>query len=100
MELFNKNTNTNNLNKKGGLRQIYEAIKPQLNLSADQETKIEQTLNELKAKREDFKRGNGGNKEEMQTARQQARQKIKEILNPDQQHIWHENMQKWKEQSE
>ena len=54
MGLFNNNTGAN---KGGGLRNIYNTIKPSLNLSADQETKIDQALAELKEERKDFKQG-------------------------------------------
>ncbi|MEO6583532.1 MAG: hypothetical protein ABIO05_04370 [Ferruginibacter sp.] len=97
MGLFN-NTNKTGTNKGGGLRRMYEASKPTLNLSADQETRIEQALEELKGERKNFKNQGDGNKEEMQTARQQARKKIMDILNPSQQKLWHENAQKWKEE--
>jgi len=95
MGLFNDNST--GAQKGGGLRHIYEAMKPSLNLSADQETGIEQALTELKEERKDFIKQGDGNKEEMQIARKQARQKIMEILNPAQKKLWHEKVQSLKE---
>src|ERR1700750_1135285 len=96
MGLFN-NGNTF-ANRVGGLRNIYNTVRPSLNLSADQETKIEQVLAELKEERKNFKTQGAGNIEEMKAARKQARQQIMDILNPAQKQIWRDNLEKLKEE--
>ena len=103
MGLFNNTNNdaAGNTRKGGGLRNLYKMAKPALNLSADQETKVEAILGQLKEDRVNIKsNGDAGNKEELRSARQQARQQIMEVLNPEQQKIWKDNVDAWKEQAE
>jgi Spy/CpxP family protein refolding chaperone len=100
MGLSNSNTGSGNARKGGGLRQMYELAKPALHLSADQESKIEALLKDLREERESIKSSGDNNQEQLRTARQQARQKLMDVLNPEQKAIWQENIKTWKEQND
>ncbi|MEO8712979.1 MAG: hypothetical protein ABI405_12685 [Parafilimonas sp.] len=94
MGLFDKPTGGEH---KGGLRQIFEAAKPELNLSADQEQKIKEIFKDLRDERHDLKDESGDNmQDDMRANRQQAKQKIMDILNADQQKIIHQHLNEWR----
>jgi vacuolar-type H+-ATPase subunit H len=86
--------------KGGGLQQIFETAKSALNLSADQEQKITDIFNEFREERQGLKKDGGDNaKESIRAARQQAKQKIMDVLNDNQKKIFEENIGKWKDEA-
>lgn len=99
MSQSNNDSNAGNQQRRGGLKGIYELAKPALHLSADQESKIEAALNELKEERHNLKTSGDGNVN-MHAARKDARQKIMSILTPGQKTIWQDNLDKGKEDAE
>ena len=101
MGLFNNNEDAGNAHKGGGLRNLYKLAKPSLNLSAEQESKIEAILSQLKEDRQNIQSSvDDDDKEELRSARQQARQGIMEVLNPEQKKTWQDNVKNWREQAE
>jgi Spy/CpxP family protein refolding chaperone len=75
----------------GRFRELFEQLKPELNLTADQEIKIKEIFREFRQERREVKQSGGG-AAEIKESRQEAKQKIREILNPDQLAILRDKM--------
>ena len=98
MGLFNKHDDGEH--KGGGLKQIFEMAKPVLYLSPEQEQKITEIFKEFREERQGLKSGGGDSaRENIRTARQQAKEKLMAVLNDDQKRIFEENISKWKAQA-
>ncbi len=82
---------------RGKFREIYELAKPSLNLSAEQQQKIEEIFREFQGERKQIKTKTGANQhEEMKEARLDAKEKVLAVLTPEQQQIFHANIDKWR----
>jgi len=97
MGLFDKN---NGQHKGGRLQQVFEVAKPALNLSAQQEAQITEIFTQFREERRELKSGGDNARDEIRTARREAKQKIMAVLNDDQKRILEENLSKWKGQAE
>lgn len=76
---------TGGADHKGGFRQVFEAIKPSLNLSADQEQKIREIFKNFRQERAELKETGGDDmKEGLHDARHEAKEQILALLNDDQ----------------
>lgn len=85
---------TGDTGHKGGLRQAFEMIKPQLNLSGDQEQKIHEIFKNFREERSEIKSNAGDNvKEQMHDARHNVREQIMGLLNEDQRKILKQKLQ-------
>ncbi|MEP6512810.1 MAG: hypothetical protein ABJA79_03000 [Parafilimonas sp.] len=82
---------------RGKFRQIYELAKPSLNLSAEQQQKIEEIFREFQGERKEIKTKSDVNQhEEMKDARQGAKEKVLAVLTPEQRQIFNANIDKWR----
>ena len=72
----------------GGLRQIFEAAKPALNLSAEQEQKIKEIFKEFREERNDLRDAAGNNmRDDIRAVRKETKQQLMDVLNDDQKEI-------------
>ena len=86
-------------NKGGKFNRIIELAKPALNLTPDQDQKITDVLKNFREEKQGLKSGGGDNmRDDMHTARHEAMQKIKDVLNEDQKRIFEENISKWRDE--
>lgn len=93
MSLFD-NTNQEH---KGGLRQVFEAAKPALNLTADQEQKIKEIFKNFREERHDIKDSGADNmRDDMRNARQETRHQVMNVLNDEQKKNLQKHLSEWK----
>lgn len=86
---------------KGGLKQVIEAAKPELNLSATQEQQIKELFKNLREERKDLKSAGGDNmREEIRAARRQAKQQLLNVLNDDQKRIFEKHLHELKNEAD
>ncbi|MBS1748011.1 MAG: hypothetical protein JST21_17745 [Bacteroidetes bacterium] len=79
---------TGGADRKGGFRQIFETIKPSLNLTDDQEQKIREIFKNFRQERAEIKETGGDDmKDGLHEARHEAKEQILALLNDDQKKI-------------
>lgn len=76
--------------------EFINTLKAELNINADQETKIKAALQEFFQEKRSIKQG-GGNKEDMKESKQDFKQDIISILTPEQQQKFMANIQVYKQ---
>ena len=85
----------------GRFKQAFEAAKPVLRLSSEQENQITAVFNDFRDERRELKTWSREDAPEaIRAARKETKQKIMAILNDDQKRILEENLKKWKEGSD
>lgn len=86
---------------KGGLKQVIEAAKPELNLSAMQEQQIKEVFKNLREERQKLKSAGSDNmREETRAARKQAKQQLLNVLNDDQKRIFEKYLHELRDQDD
>ena len=100
MGLFDKK-NDRGEHKGGRFKQAFEAARPMLRLSPEQENQIARIFNEFRDERKDLKNSSREDAPEaIRAARKEAKEKVMAVLTEDQKRILQENLQKWKEQAD
>ena len=98
MSLFNNKSEKEN--KGAGLKKILELAKPSLNLTQDQEQRINEIIKGFRDERKDLKSQGGDNmRGDIKDARHETIQKIKDVLNDNQKQIFEQNIHNWREQA-
>lgn len=84
---------------KGGNRfkELFEMVKPALNLTAHQESSIKNIFMDFRQERKSLKQG-GSDQAEIREARKEAKQKIMALLTPEQLKILREKMVEWRDE--
>jgi len=78
---------------RGGLRQVFEAIKPQLNLSAEQEQKIKEIFKNFREERTEIQSsGSSDIREDMRNARHGVKEQVLALLNDEQKKMFREQL--------
>ncbi len=99
MSIFSKLFGGNKGSAGGGASRAQEFIsklQSDLNLSPDQVTKVQAAIQEFFQEKKSVKQSGGG-KEEMRESKQDFKQDILNVLNPDQQQKFMANLQAYKQ---
>ncbi len=84
---------------RGKFRQIYEIAKPELQLTAEQQHKIETIFKEFRGERKGIGTTQNINKHDaVKDARQEAKQEVLAVLTPEQREKFRNNIDKWRDQ--
>jgi hypothetical protein len=99
MNLFRKNKDDEH--KAGRFKQAFEAARPMLRLSPDQESKIMGIFNEFRSERKELKNSSREDATEaIRAARKETKQKIMAVLSEEQKSILQDHLHKYKEQND